>query len=40
MIRVDRRRPLPGTVELLVSGASKADAVPVLGNAISDGSGA
>jgi hypothetical protein len=37
MIRVDRRRPLPGTVELLVSGALEGDAVPVLGDAISDG---
>lgn len=37
MIRVDRRRPLPGTVELLVSGALEGDAVPVLGDAIADG---
>lgn len=35
MIRIDRRRPLPGTVELLVSGALEGDAVPVLGDAIS-----
>ena len=36
MIRLDRRRPLPGTVELLVSGALEGDAVPVLGDAIAD----